>query len=29
MTAGEPPDGHLVFQGGVSLTEKMLARVWW
>jgi glutamyl-tRNA(Gln) amidotransferase subunit D len=29
MTAGEPPDGYLVFQGGVPEMEKMLERIWW
>ena len=29
MTDGEPPDGYLVFQGGVPEMEKMLDKIWW
>jgi glutamyl-tRNA(Gln) amidotransferase subunit D len=29
MTKGEPPDGYLVFQGGVPEMEKLLDKIWW
>lgn len=29
MTDGEPPDGYLVFQGGVPEMEKFLDKIWW
>jgi glutamyl-tRNA(Gln) amidotransferase subunit D len=29
MTSGEPPDGYLVFQGGVPEMEKLLEKIWW
>jgi glutamyl-tRNA(Gln) amidotransferase subunit D len=29
MTPGEPPDGYLVFQGGVPEMEKLLDKIWW
>ena len=29
MTDGEPPDGYLVFQGGVPEMEKLLDKIWW
>ena len=28
MTAREPPDGYLVFQGGVPEVQEFLARIW-
>ena len=29
MTDGEPPDGYLVFQGGVPEMQKLLEKIWW